>query len=512
MLLLGFMLSGCVADAPRSVPADTLTSLDDSAVSGHDSGVEQIGGGPDPTDAWFGDDAVRIIAIELDDAAIDALHAAPDAYVSGDLTVDGTEYGPVGVRLKGNGSFEPINKKPSFRLKLDRDQEGLLIDGERRILLHNFHWDAGRVSEYLAYGFFREVGLPAPRVGYAEVTVSGEPYGFYSVIEDMDERFLARWWDDNDGNLYEGSGDWTNALYWELAEPGEPADGSDAWELALAADSDDPLAALEPLLDTEQVLRFIAAERVIAHHDSFTGNLNNYRMYRDPQTGLWSALPWSTDAAWGWIWHQPYHSVDGRVYYPCGDYWPDPADYHTSLYAAACEADSDCMAALLEQVIDLQGALNDFDLPARADALRSFVAPWVEADSRSGIPAEDFAPASDCFYDWAADRVGAIQHYLDRLESGCDVRTDQDIYAEGAPITISFDHAQGDSDDWVGIFRDDKLIDWVWTSGSRERMHHRTFTAELTFEGLDAGLYEAQLHFDGTDRKTVCGRAAFAVQ
>jgi len=52
----------------------------------------------------------------------------------------------------------------------------------------------------------------------------------------------------------------------------------------------------------------------------------------------------------------------------------------------------------------------------------------------------------------------------------------------------------------------------MWTSGSREREHHRTFTADLTFDGLDAGSYMAQLHFDGTSYQEVCGQAEFTVQ
>lgn len=65
--------------------------------------------------------------------------------------------------------------------------------GQEKLTLNNLHQDDTAIHEWLAYRIFGAVGVPAPRVGYAHVTLDGSDYGTYLLVETLDERdFLAR--------------------------------------------------------------------------------------------------------------------------------------------------------------------------------------------------------------------------------------------------------------------------------------------------------------------------------
>jgi len=61
-------------------------------------------------DEFFSLAKVHSIAITVDQAGYDALLKQPKEYVKGTVTIDGTEYKDVGVRLRGVGSFIPLDK------------------------------------------------------------------------------------------------------------------------------------------------------------------------------------------------------------------------------------------------------------------------------------------------------------------------------------------------------------------------------------------------------------------
>ena len=75
--------------------------------------------------------------------------------------------------------------------------------GFERFNLHNMIHDPSMMSEELAYGMFRDAGLPASRTGFAWLEINGSTYGLYSLIETVDDDFLDDRFESGDGNLYE---------------------------------------------------------------------------------------------------------------------------------------------------------------------------------------------------------------------------------------------------------------------------------------------------------------------
>lgn len=222
-------------------------------------------------------------------------------YYSADVTIDGQRYEDVAVRKKGYlGSLSA--DRPSIKLNLDRDGRGLEHIGLDEITLNNDRQDPSHSHQCLAYGAFAAAGLPASRCGLAHVVVNGEDLGTYTNVEPLGKPMLARFFDDNDGNLYEGQIVDFNAEQvdlFQLKTNEEENDRGDLERLVAALDGDDAglVERLSAVLDLDAFRSFWALETLIQHWDGYAGNANNFYVYHDPGSDRFVFLPWGTDGA-----------------------------------------------------------------------------------------------------------------------------------------------------------------------------------------------------------------------
>src|SRR5205085_10908381 len=115
----------------------------------------------------------------------------------------------------------------------------------------------------ICWELFRSAGVPAPRVTNARVKLNGRDLGLYVLIEGVNKTFLKRYFQNAQGNLYEGGllRDITENLTKISGE--NPNDRTDLKMLAEAPSSQDlsnRLMRLETLLDLEQFITFTALE------------------------------------------------------------------------------------------------------------------------------------------------------------------------------------------------------------------------------------------------------------
>lgn len=264
----------------------------------------------DPSDLIFRSDEVVRIDLWLPDASWAALDADPYTYVEGALGFGGAWLAPVGIRVKGQwGSLRGLDQKAAFKVNIDKYMDGGRLRGLEGLTLNNMVQDPSGVHERLAYALFRDAGVPAPRTGHAALYLNGEYRGLYANIETVDDTFLARWFDDPDGNLYEGAygQDLTSGSYTSLEQDRQGEDDVAAYEdlavLAALLDeepSEERVRELEALVDLDRALRMWAVEVLIGHWDGYFYYPNNYRVYHDPSTGLLTLLPWGTDQTFSW--------------------------------------------------------------------------------------------------------------------------------------------------------------------------------------------------------------------
>ncbi len=304
-----------VAVAPTSVPTSTPTSARTPTRAAPSGDVG------DPSDPWFALERVARIEIEIADEDWETLRhqtrtfedvmaeieeyglsrpfASIYTWFSGTVTVDGEAYPDVGVRKKGFVGSQS-ETKPSLKLRFDKyvdDQAlGSVIE---RMTLNNSIQDASMVNTCLAYQIFAAAGSPSPRCNFATVTVNGKDLGLYVHVEEIKKPFLARHFDSNEGNLYEGTvSDFTGEFRGTFEK--KTNEGEDEWsdvDAVVAALQDPSEAGLEALgkaVDLERFLSFWATEALVGHWDGYAGDRNNYHFYREPKSPF-VFIPWGVD-------------------------------------------------------------------------------------------------------------------------------------------------------------------------------------------------------------------------
>ncbi len=416
LLLLMPMLGAlsCVRAEPES-PEEVEHIGDDDAGDDDESPPEQV-----PGSDWectpehvFSDDVVHEIRIELPDESAEALLDESREYQVADFEHDGHRWVDVGVRLKGNVCWRPLTEKAAFKVKFDFEHEPQRFCGLNRITLNNLVYDPSMAHEYLAYHAYREAGLPASRVGYANVTVNNEPYGLYAIVETLDEDFVQGWWDDPSGAVYE-SGSFKyhcdldeDCTCFQINEPGEGdslGDLLDLCEQATVEDDDAFFATMDELMDWERFLDAMALEVVLGHWDSYSSNVNNFHLYHEPTLHQWFFVPWSTDLAWGW---NPWGAD-----YTCGDYATDPDGYTAGWLAGRCKADPDCHATFLEHLEAMADHVESLDMPGKAAWLGDRIRDHAYADPRKEYTDEKFEDEITCLQEWSAQRPQEIRDYV----------------------------------------------------------------------------------------------------
>lgn len=94
--------------------------------------------------------------------------------------------------------------KRSWEIALDDAGDGADdLAGMARVNLKSMYSDPSQMREALAWQLLGIVGIPAARHTYAKLAMNGVYLGLFSLVEQVDKRFLTHHFGDNDrGNLY----------------------------------------------------------------------------------------------------------------------------------------------------------------------------------------------------------------------------------------------------------------------------------------------------------------------
>ena len=243
-------------------------------------------------------------------------------YGQADVIIDGETISGVGLRFKGNGTFLEGFAKQRFSYKIDFNEFDDLgaFRGLTKLNLHSNVTDASMFREPLSYALFREAGIPCPRIGWANVwlSITGEEpaaekfLGLYTLVEQVDKRFLQDRFGSDDGLLLKPS---TFGAFRYLGEAwpeyelayvpkteGTPSQRQQLIDFArlLQDASDEEFAAeVERYLDVDQFVRFLAVNVLLSNLDSFLGNSQNFYVYLDPDAERFILLPWDLDHSFG---------------------------------------------------------------------------------------------------------------------------------------------------------------------------------------------------------------------
>ncbi|TYQ18400.1 UNVERIFIED_CONTAM: Spore coat assembly protein [Acetivibrio alkalicellulosi] len=132
-------------------------------------------------------------------------NAEKKKYIPCKMVIDGVEIDQVGIRPKGNSSLKQIggmnSENFSFKVEFDR-YINQTFDGLDKLALNNFTQDPTHMKDYLTQQMMNYIGIPAPLTSFVNITLNGEPFGFYLAVEAVEDSFSLRNYGNNDGTLY----------------------------------------------------------------------------------------------------------------------------------------------------------------------------------------------------------------------------------------------------------------------------------------------------------------------
>ncbi len=260
----------------------------------------------DETDL-YDESVLRTLFLEFGNAEWEAELAdfwKTDIDVPAQLTVDGNAIGEVGLRFRGTSSFFTVapGQKRSFNLAIDYGAPKQRLFGYKTLNLLNGHTDPTFLRTVLFNHIARHY-VPAPKANYVHVVINGESWGIYVNVQQFNKDFQEEWFGSKAGirwkmlpNPRGGNGlgyDGNQFSAYEGRYQMKSVGGDDAWasliEVFRVLNETPPEqleAALEPIMDIDRALWFLALENTFIDNDGYWVRASDFSMLTDRRNRL----------------------------------------------------------------------------------------------------------------------------------------------------------------------------------------------------------------------------------
>lgn len=308
----GLVLAGCSTASASNTGADAGAGASTSSTTAVQAAAGTV------LDA----SEVHSISLDVDEAALAAmiqsyLDSGDKEWISATLTVDGTTYENVGIKLKGNSSLRSISADTPaqdlpWRIKTDEYTDGQTVDGYSDLVVRANSSETS-MNEAVALELLGAAGLATEQSVATRFSVNGSEEVLRLTLQNLDETWLEENFDDDgaDGSvLYkaDAEGDWSwrgddGAAYAQAfdveagAEDYAPLVG--LLDLANNGTDEEFAAQLPELLDVEAFARYLAFEDLIGNGDDISGPGNNSLLYWDAEAGRFTVVAWDHNLAFG---------------------------------------------------------------------------------------------------------------------------------------------------------------------------------------------------------------------
>jgi spore coat protein CotH len=240
-------------------------------------------------------------------------------YYAANISLDGAVLEQVGIRSRGDGSRN--EEKPGLKLDFNKYVPTQEFHGYKTMVLDNLWQDPSLMREKLAFLVFEAMGIPAPQLAHARLTVNDEYWGVYTLVESVTKPFLKARIGEESGNLfdYEYVGAWDFSYRGAEASayvplPFDPETNEDHLDttgllafLRFVTESSEAefASGIGAWLDVPRFLSHLAVENALAETDGLTGaqGVNNFFLYQYGGQNRFVFIPWDKetclqDAAW----------------------------------------------------------------------------------------------------------------------------------------------------------------------------------------------------------------------
>lgn len=383
----------------------------------------------------FDESRVHTIDISMEDFEGFIDDAGREHYRDATFTIDGDVMRNVGVRVKGNSSRRLTRKyghrRFSFKVKMDHYVAGQYYHGLDEFSLDASFQDNSYLKTYLVYDLMNHLGVPAPRTSFAWLTVDGEPYGLYLIIEEPNESFIRRHFGDDYGQLYKPDYKTLQAEnkdVWLVYHGDDPALYENIFRKARFKPSEADKARLinslkvlwskenlETVVNIDLVMRYFAVHNFVVNLDGYLGHTaHNYFLYE--KDGVLSMLPWDYNLAFGtYALGMPNPINDARFFINHPINTPGTFEivsqrpmYH---HLMQVKANRDLYHQYLDELVNSYFESGLYRL--KLDGMRRLIEPYVRRDPTAFISYDDHVIGADTLLEFCRLRAASVRGQLD---------------------------------------------------------------------------------------------------
>jgi hypothetical protein len=231
------------------------------------------------------------------DAQMDLLASTTEDYLLADsVRINGVVYDSVGVKYKGNSSYNANNNKNPIHIELDYVHGSYDYQGYTDIKLQNGYQDPSMIREVLSYALLEQY-MDCPKANFANVYINGTLRGLYSSAESINRKFNGDHYYTSNGSFFKcnpvgGAGPGATVspdLRYINADTASYVNGYElkstyGWNdlVAMIDTLNNNFAQIELILDVDRALWMLAFNNVLVNLDSYSGAFRqNYYLYKD---------------------------------------------------------------------------------------------------------------------------------------------------------------------------------------------------------------------------------------
>lgn len=246
------------------------------------------------------------------DYMLDTAKNGSEGYLLAPLCkVNGVPYDSVGVKYKGNSSYNQNNMKNPLHIELDYVHGYADYDGYTDIKLSNGKSDPSFIREALSYQILKNY-MHCPVANWAQVYINGQLYGLYTNVESINKAFIDEHFQVSNKTIVKcnpknaGPGGSTSnlsypgtdsTLYYNRYEIKSDWGWLDL--LHLTDTLNNQSASLDKVLDIDRAIWMIAFNNVMVNLDSYTGAFaQNYYLAMD-NNHRFNSIVWDLNMSFG---------------------------------------------------------------------------------------------------------------------------------------------------------------------------------------------------------------------
>lgn len=438
-----------------------------------------------------------------------------NTYIKVDVDIDGTTIQDIGIRMKGNSSYNTESKKKSLKLSFDEYIDDQEYDGMGTLNLNNSMWDPTLMREKVTLDFMNEIGVYAPRCTYANVYLNNILWGLYSTVEQIDKKYLNTRIGENDGNLFKSGDDggeftWYGnnqndyENYFKLKTNDSLNDWSDLINLIDVINNTAPLnysSTLETVFNSNSFIKYWAVCNLLTNLDSYLESTRNFYIYHNLLTDKFDWIAWDVNESFG---------VFSSMNYPNTFEYPLDASVGRVLIDKLIN-----IATYKDQYTDYLYNLNSNYvgtnwLNNKIDSIYSIIKPSVYADTLKMFTNQNFEDNVDTTVtatDMFSKNIPGLKEFINKRF----INMNQQLMAIGYPSAI---HEQimddaifvfpNPSTDYIIIYQNEKTnienyLEIYDITGQKVLSHFLTNNIEyLNINFLHTGLYSYKI--DNTNK------------